>query len=190
MSKKGGYLIIDLENINITAPVQTQKLDLSYNLIELLEHNYYKHTIVSGIVINGVEYNDFITNVVKKSAYFTFYVYGFSVVAYIESGEVNVTFKSTYNSYNGRFGSDKKSIIHYIDFPYTRNLFISTTLGGTSIALPINIVTGIGKFLVGQITIDTTTYNFYITANSSNDWIIECDNATSSQVFTLYYVGY
>ena len=39
MSKKGGYLIIDLENINITAPVQTQKLDLSYNLIELLEHN-------------------------------------------------------------------------------------------------------------------------------------------------------
>lgn len=34
------------------------------------------------------------------------------------------------------------------------------------------------------------SYNFYITANSSNDWVIECDNATSSQTFTLYYVGY
>lgn len=40
----------------------------------------------------------------------------------------------------------------------------------------------------GYLIIDLENIN--ITDNSSKHWVIECDNATSSQLFTLYYVGY
>ena len=69
MSKKGGYLIIDLKNKDlISLTDKTFSQDELKEMYDSLEHNYHKHVIISGIVINKIEKNDFITDVYYSEA--------------------------------------------------------------------------------------------------------------------------
>ena len=193
MSKKGGYLIIDLENNNIVAPnsADIYKLTLSYNIGALIEKNYHKHVIVSGIVVNGVEKDDYLTIVEKTSSTYSFKVYGFIIKIYINSGEVYAVFNERPVYYSTRFNTEKKAFIKCNDFPYTSNLVLMTSFGTNFIQIPFNMFKGgsfNGKYLIGQATIDNVIHNYYVTPGSSS-WTLEDDNATSSQVVEIHYVG-
>ena len=66
MSKKGGYLIIDLKNYDLLTTVEgTSVLPIKYckELIQLLEQNFNKQVLISGITINKIEKNDCISNI-------------------------------------------------------------------------------------------------------------------------------
>lgn len=193
MSKKGGYLIIDLENNNIVTPKSSSnfKLTLTYNIGALLEQNYHKHALVSGIVVNGIEKDDFLTIVEKTSTAYYFKVYGFIIKIYISSGEVYAIFNERPVYYTTRFTSDKKAIINCNDFPYTSNLVLMTSFGTNYIQIPFNMLKGNsfnGKYLIGQATVNEVTHSYYVTPGNSS-WTIEDDNATSSQIVEIYYVG-
>lgn len=83
MSKKGGYLIIDLKNKDlISLTNKTFSQDELKEMYDSLEHNYHKHVIISGIVINKIEQNDFITEVYysKLDNEYRFKVYGLIII--------------------------------------------------------------------------------------------------------------
>lgn len=193
MSKKGGYLIIDLENINIVAPDSASnfKLTLSYNIVALLEQHYHKHVLVSGIVVNGIKKDDFLTIVEKTSVAYYFKVYGFTIKIYIKSGEVSAVFNERPVYYTTRFTNEKKAVIKCNDFPYTSNLVLMTSFGNNFIQIPFNVFKGNsfnGKYLIGQATVNEVTHSYYVTPGNSS-WTIEDDNATSSQIVEIYYLG-
>ena len=193
MSKKGGYLIIDLENINIVAPDSASnfKLTLSYNIVALLEQHYHKHVLVSGIVVNGIKKDDFLTIVEKTSVAYYFKVYGFTIKIYIKSGEVSAVFNERPVYYTTRFTNEKKAFIKCNDFPYTSNLVLMTSFGNNYIQIPFNMFKGNsfnGKYFIGQATVNEVTHSYYVTPGNSS-WTIEDDNATSSQIVEIYYLG-
>lgn len=86
MSKKGGYLIIDLKNIDLNSiDSDGGTYDWSNNsgllpdLYNVLEQNYFKQVLVTGIKIYGIERNDFITTIYLNGTSYSFNVYGFTV---------------------------------------------------------------------------------------------------------------
>lgn len=72
MSKKGGYKIIDLKNVDLTT--ENLKIDGIYNAIE---SNHRKAIMLSGIVIDGVEKDDcYVTLKIDSGNYVIENVYG------------------------------------------------------------------------------------------------------------------
>lgn len=55
MSKKGGYLILDLENIDLTLQNNLFSIKKAESLFNFIKNNYHKQVIISGIKINGIE---------------------------------------------------------------------------------------------------------------------------------------
>lgn len=55
MSRNGGYKIIDLKNASITIGGAAVKVEGIYDAIE---HNYGKPTLLSGVVLDGIERPD------------------------------------------------------------------------------------------------------------------------------------
>ena len=74
MSKKGGYRIIDLQNKNITTSTGIN-ID---NLYSYIESNLYKPNLLSGIIIDNVEYNDWYVEVKNVEGNFQFNAYGYT----------------------------------------------------------------------------------------------------------------
>ena len=75
MSKKGGYLIIDLKNYDLLTTVEgTSSLPIKYceELFQLLEQNYNKQVLISGITINKIEKNDCVVNIYYYDNYYVF----------------------------------------------------------------------------------------------------------------------
>lgn len=67
----GGYKIINLNNINITADGATVT-----GVYESLENNYRKALLLSGVVIENVEYADCYIMATVSDSNFTFIAYG------------------------------------------------------------------------------------------------------------------
>lgn len=66
MSVRGGYQIVDLGGLNHTfsTPVKHEKI------YDVIEANFYKPCLLSGIVIEGVEYSDtYVTFFINASMY-------------------------------------------------------------------------------------------------------------------------
>lgn len=62
MSKKGGYLILDFKGLNIkTTETEGQISDMLINgdIYSLIEQNYNKRMVVSGLQVDNIEINDF-----------------------------------------------------------------------------------------------------------------------------------
>lgn len=128
MSKKGGYLIIDLKNYDLLTTIEgTSALPLKYckELIQLLEQNFNKQILISGITINKIEKNDCIVNVYHYGTYYMFTLYGLSfklsegglkpsnsVIS--DSKEIETPLTSSANNVK----------ISIADFPYNRNIYV------------------------------------------------------------------
>lgn len=66
MAVRGGYQIVDLEGVNhsFSTPVKHE------GIYEVIEGNFYKPCLLSGIVIDGVEYSDtYVTFFINASMY-------------------------------------------------------------------------------------------------------------------------
>lgn len=83
MSRKGGYKIIDLKGVNHTPSVGMLHNDI-YDKIESTN----KNILISGLVCDGIEYNDF---------YINFKVTGSSYVgrAILGNTSINITITDT-----------------------------------------------------------------------------------------------
>lgn len=52
MSKKGGYLIIDLENIDLLVQTNSFSNEKVKILYELMDSNYHKNVLISGNIFD------------------------------------------------------------------------------------------------------------------------------------------
>lgn len=68
----GGYKIVDLKNTNVTS---ADGATIS-GVYEALENNYRKTVMLSGIVIDGVEYADVYVAPTVADSNYTFTAYG------------------------------------------------------------------------------------------------------------------
>lgn len=82
MSKKGGYLIIDLKNYDLlTIREGGSVLPIKYckELFQLLKQNYNKQVLISGVKINKIEKNDCVVNIYYYDTYYVFDLYGLRI---------------------------------------------------------------------------------------------------------------
>lgn len=139
MSKKGGYLIIDLKNIDLNSKGDdggvydwSNNSGLLPDLYSLLEQNYFKQVLVTGIKINGIEKNDLIATVHLNGSTYSFNVYGFTII--IENKETMDVSPSLFiYSVYGSIPTDGIIKLNYGEFPYGKRLSLRLSLSGTTI---------------------------------------------------------
>ena len=138
MSKKGGYLIIDLKNIDLNSIYSvggtydwSNNSGLLPDLYNVLEQNYFKQALVTGIKINGIERNDFITTIYLNGTSYSFNVYGFTVNI-VDKKTMNVGTSLIIHSIYGNITTDGIIKINYGDFPYSKRLSLRLSLSGTT----------------------------------------------------------
>lgn len=73
MSKKGGYQIIDFKNLSLTVGNETTVA----GVYKVIEDNYNKRLVVSGIVIGSTKYDDVTVQVAVSGTSFVFNAYGY-----------------------------------------------------------------------------------------------------------------
>lgn len=163
MSKKGGYLIIDLKNKDlITLTDETFSQDELKEMHDNLEHNFHKHVLISGIVINKIEKNDFITEVYYLDNAYHFKVYGLIIDLYQDARtkRLSLSLGDTLTYVNGLTDSEGIIKINYSDFPYMHNLHLLVQLGNTIIQVGFSVIEGPtadGNTLLYNDTVHTIT---------------------------------
>lgn len=85
MSRLGGYQLLDFKGYNFTSGTYAAKANHGLELYDLIKGTN-KRTIVSGLVVGGIEYDDFEAN---------FAVSGPNYVAKILIGESSLNIKIT-----------------------------------------------------------------------------------------------
>lgn len=138
MSKKGGYLIIDLKNIDLNGVGSdggtydwSNNSGLLPDLYNVLEQNYFKQVLVTGIKINEIERNDFITTIYLNGTSYSFNVYGFTVNI-VDKETMDVGASLFIHSIYGNIPTDGIIKINYWDFPYSKRLSLRLSLSGTT----------------------------------------------------------
>lgn len=192
MSKKGGYLIIDLKNkdlLQLTNELFTQT-ELK-EIYEVIEHNYHKNVLVTGIVINNIEKNDYITNIYYSNNAYTFKVYGLIIELSQDAitKRLSLTLTDTLTYVSGVTDSEGIIKINYSDFPYTNNLHLLVKLGDTTIQVGFSVVEGPtadGNTLLYNDTLHTIALS-PIETNYYTIIITGADNANA--VYDIIYLG-
>lgn len=194
MSKKGGYLIIDLKNKDlISLTNKTFSQDELKEMYDSLEHNYHKHVIISGIVINKIEKNDFITEVYYSEAdnEYRFKVYGLIIILTRDDAtkKVYISLGDLLTIVSGTTDSGGMIKINYSDFPYRYNLNLLVKLGDTIIQIGFSVIAGFranGNTLLYNDTLHTIMLslleNEYFTIT-----ITGSDNANAP--YDIIYLG-
>jgi hypothetical protein len=136
MLKKGGYLIIDLKNYDLLTTVEgTSSLPIKYckELIKLLDQNFNKQVLISGITINKIEKNDCITNIHYYDGYYNFTLYGLSFKLNERGLKPSNTAISDYKEYETPLTSSTNNVkISVSDFPHNRNIYVLRRLHKTT----------------------------------------------------------
>lgn len=192
MSKKSGYLIIDLKNkdlLQLTNELFTQT-ELK-EIYELIEHNYHKNVLVTGIVINNIEKNDYITNIYYSNNAYTFKVYGLIIELSqdAKTKRLSLTLTDTLTYVSGVTDSEGIIKINYSDFPYTNNLHLLVKLGDTTIQVGFSVVEGPtadGNTLLYNDTLHTIALS-PIETDYYTIIITGADNANA--VYDIIYLG-
>lgn len=183
MSKKGGYLIIDLKNIDLNSiDSDGGTYDWSNNsgllpdLYNVLEQNYFKQVLVTGIKINGIERNDFITTIYLNGTSYSFNVYGFTVnIVDKETMDVGTSF--IIHSIYGNIPTDGIIKINYWDFPYSKRLSLRLSLSGTTTTIQTSFDVWDGTEISSEVVIFSDgTYAVTL-------------NATETEYFTIKVSG-
>lgn len=136
MSKKGGYLIIDLKNYDLLTTVEgTSSLPIKYckELIQLLKQNFNKQVLISGITINKIEKNDCITNIYYYNDYYTFTLYGLSFKLNENGLKPSNLAISDYKEYETPLTLSTNNVkINISDFPHNRNIYVLMRVHNTT----------------------------------------------------------
>lgn len=152
MSKKGGYLIIDLENIDLITQSKLFSIKQAESLFNLIKNNYHKQVIIAGIKINGIEKNDCVSdifyNVSKDIEAYVFSIYGINIslvhtlkhIAVLPEYSVNVV-SGGMDELNGVTDSNGVIKVNYNDFVYRKNLRLMLQYGEEVIYASYDILT-------------------------------------------------
>lgn len=152
MSKKGGYLIIDLENIDLITQSKLFSIKQVESLFNLIKNNYHKQVIISGIKINGIEKNDCVSdifyNVSEDMEIYVFSIYGINVslvhtlkhIAVLPDYSIHVV-SGSMDELNGVTDSNGVIKVNYNDFVYRKNLRLMLQYGEEVIYASYDILT-------------------------------------------------
>lgn len=194
MSKKGGYLIIDLKNKDlISLTNKTFSQDELKEMYDSLEHTYHKHVIISGIVINKIEQNDFITEVYysKENNEYRFKVYGLiiSLTRDDATNKVYITLGDFLTIVSGSTDSGGLIKINYSDFPYRNNLNLLVKLGDTIIQIGFSVIAGFRSY--GNKLLYNDTLHTIALSPLENEYftIIITGSDTANAPYDIIYLG-
>lgn len=127
MSRKGGYLIIDLKNYDLLTIVENNSaLPIKYceELFQLLEQNYNKQVLISGITINKIEKNDCVVNIYYYDTYYVFDLYGLRIQLSKTSCECSLGSKMDFYEISQPLNKTTQSVkIALSDFPHINNVY-------------------------------------------------------------------
>lgn len=127
MSKKGGYLIIDLKNYDLLTIVEgTSSLPIKYceELFQLLEQNYNKQVLISGITINKIEKNDCVVNIYYYDNYYAFDLYGLRIQLSKTSCKCSLGCKMDFYEISEPLNKTTRTVkISISDFPHINNVY-------------------------------------------------------------------
>lgn len=180
MSKKGGYLIIDLENIDLLSQINSFSVEKVKTLYELIERNYHKNVLISGIKINGIEKNDCITIIDKyfegTANVFTFKIYGMCIgVVSMPNNKYSLMLLNTgLTRISGLTDATGVIKINYIDFPYYDNLYLGISYAEGAIAVKFNVMS-------------SSTFRNYVIYNDGTIKIVL--NSDETEYYTLTVTG-
>ena len=127
MSRKGGYLIIDLKNYDLLTIVEDNSaLPIKYckELFQLLEQNYNKQVLISGITINKIEKNDCVVNIYYYDNYYVFDLYGLRIQLSATSCQCSLGSKMDFYEISEPLNKTTQAVkIAISDFPHINNVF-------------------------------------------------------------------
>lgn len=197
MSKKGGYLIIDLKNIDLNSKdISGGIYDWSNNsgllpdLYNVLEQNYFKQVLVTGIKINGIERNDFITTIYLNGTSYSFNVYGFTVNI-VDKETMRVHLSLIIHSISGKIPTDGIIKINYGDFPYSKRLSLRLSLSGSTTIIQTSFDVWDGaEISSGVVIFSDSTYKVTLDASEPEYFIIKVSGepVTNSR-YEIAFVG-
>lgn len=147
--------------------------------------------LVTGIVINNIEKNDYITNIYYSNNAYTFKVYGLIIELSQDAitKRLSLTLTDTLTYVSGVTDSEGIIKINYSDFPYTNNLHLLVKLGDTTIQVGFSVVEGPtadGNTLLYNDTLHTIALS-PIETDYYTIIITGADNANA--VYDIIYLG-
>jgi hypothetical protein len=194
MSKKGGYLIIDLKNYDLLTTIEgTSSLPIKYckELIQLLEQNFNKQVLISGITINKIEKNDCVTNIHYYGGYYTFTLYGLSFKLNENGLKPSNIVISDYKEYEAPLTTGNNFVnIAISDFPHNRNIYVLIRLHNTSTSTDTYAGTYI-PIITNKSYVIQQSGNLFLALEVQEDYFILAVNGELSNLeayIKLYYI--
>lgn len=193
MSKKGGYLIIDLENIDLMTQnnlFSTKKVE---SLYKLLKSNYHKNVIISGIKINGIEKNDCVTNIhytkLGTADIYAFKIYGIyvDILNTPNEGYGITTENAGLGVLTGTTDETGSIKINYSDFEYRDNLCVAIQHATGTITVAYSVFFGdlFSEYVIfndGTVKITISPESYYYTIKVTGGTV-------NGLNYEVYYLG-
>ena len=200
MSKKGGYLILDLENIDLTIQSNLFSIKKAESLFNLIKNNYHKQVIISGIKINGIEKNDCVTDIFYNASSdietYGFSIYGITVsilhtlkyIAVLPEYSVNVV-NSSLDELNGVTDNEGVIKVNYSDFVYRKNLRLILSHGEEIIFVAYDIITA-NAVSGPQVIYNDGTIKIVLDATENDYYTIKITGGTvNGLTYAIEYIG-
>lgn len=191
MSKKGGYLIIDLKNIDLNSIYNwSNNSGLLPDLYNVLEQNYFKQVLVTGININGIEKNDFITTIYLNGTSYSFNVYGYTVNI-VDKKTMDVGASFIIHSIYGNIDTDGIIKISYWDFPYSKRLSLRLSLSGSTTTIQTSFDVWDGTEISSEVVIFSDgTYVVTLDATEKQYFIIKVSGGpVTNSKYEIAFLG-
>lgn len=200
MSRKGGYLILDLENIDLTKQSNLFSIEKAKSLFNVIKNNYHKQVIISGIKINGIEKNDCVTdifyNITSDSEAYGFSIYGITVSLLHTLKHIAVLPEYSINVVSGALDelsgvTDNGGVIkgNYNDFVYRKNLRLILAHGDELIFVPYDILTP-NAISGPQVIYNDGTNKIVLDATENDYYTITITGGTVNGLqYVIDYIG-
>lgn len=162
-------------------------------LFKLLESNYHKNVIISGIKLNGKEKNDCVTNIHHKKLG-TDYLYGFKIYGiYVNilstksEGYVLTTANVGLDILTGTTDSSGEIKINYNDFVYRDNLCVAIQHATGTITATYSVF--FGDLFSEYVIFNDGTVKITISPQSDYYTIKVTGGTVSDLQYEVYYLG-
>lgn len=195
MSKKGGYLIIDLKNYDLLTTIEdTSVLPKKYckELIQLLEQNFNKQVLISGITINEIEKNDCVTNIHYYNGDYTFTLYGLGFKLNKNGLKPSHTAFSDYKKYEEPLTYSNNNVkISFSDFPHNRNIYVLMRIHNTTDASADTYVGAYIPIITNNSYVVQQTGNLVLAVEVLEDYYMLAVNGDMTNLelyIKLYYI--
>lgn len=200
MSKKGGYLILDFENIDLTIQSNLFSIKKAETLFNLIKNNYHTQVIISGIKINGIEKNDCVTdifyNAYSDMESYIFSIYGINVsllhtlkyIAVLPEYSVNVV-AGNLDELSGVTDNEGVIKVNYSDFVYRKNLRLILSHGEEIIFVAYDILAS-NAVSGPQVIYNDGTIKIVLDATENDYYTIKITGGTvNGLTYAIEYIG-